>query len=93
MSEFFQPNAQVIQQRWPALFERLMAEDSSALQAELVQGLGSTLSVNGIQLTKFCEAYSLRRVMLLHSATVAAPAPFPALYSTITFLVSPSHCT
>lgn len=51
MSEFFQPNAQVIQQRWPALFERLMAEDSSALQAELVQGLGSTLSVNGIQLT------------------------------------------
>ncbi|ANH97258.1 motility accessory factor Maf-2 [Pseudomonas koreensis] len=51
MSEFFQPNAQVIQQRWPALFERLMAEDSSAVQAELVQGLGSTLSVNGVQLT------------------------------------------
>ncbi|HGM5550450.1 TPA: motility associated factor glycosyltransferase family protein [Pseudomonas putida] len=51
MSEFFQPNAQVIQQRWPALFERLMAEDTSVVQAELVQGLGSTLSVNGIQLT------------------------------------------
>lgn len=51
MSEFFQPNAQIIQQRWPALFERLMAEDSSAVQAELVQGLGSTLSVNGVQLT------------------------------------------
>lgn len=51
MSEFFQPNAQVIQQRWPALFERLMAEDSSAVQAELVQGLGSTLSVNGVQLS------------------------------------------
>lgn len=51
MSEFFQPNAQVIQQRWPALFERLQAEDTSVVQAELVQGLGSTLSVNGIQLT------------------------------------------
>ena len=51
MSEFFQPNAQVIQQRWPALFERLMAEDTSVVHAELVQGLGSTLSVNGIQLT------------------------------------------
>ena len=48
MSEFFQPNAQVIQQRWPALFERLLAEDTSVVQAELLQGLGSTLSVNGV---------------------------------------------
>jgi hypothetical protein len=51
MSEFFQANAEVLQRRWPALFERLMAEDSAAIQAELVEGLGSTLSVNGIQLT------------------------------------------
>lgn len=51
MSEFFQANAEVLQRRWPALFERLMAEDSAAVQAELVQGLGSTLSVNGVQLT------------------------------------------
>ncbi|MBK5536294.1 motility associated factor glycosyltransferase family protein [Pseudomonas sp. TH08] len=51
MSEFFQANAEVLQRRWPALFERLMAEDSSAIEAELTQGLGSTLSVNGIQLT------------------------------------------
>ncbi|MBC3271586.1 motility associated factor glycosyltransferase family protein [Pseudomonas sp. SWRI81] len=51
MSEFFQANAEVLQRRWPALFERLMAEDSAAVQAELVQGLGSTLSVGGIQLT------------------------------------------
>ena len=51
MSEFFQANAEVLQRRWPALFERLMAEDSAAVQAELVQGLGSTLSVNGVQIT------------------------------------------
>jgi len=51
MSEFFQANAEVLQRRWPALFERLMAEDSAAIQPELVQGLGSTLSVDGIQLT------------------------------------------
>ncbi|MBC3774886.1 6-hydroxymethylpterin diphosphokinase MptE-like protein [Pseudomonas sp. SWRI99] len=51
MSEFFQANAEVLQRRWPALFELLMAEDSAAVQAELVQGLGSTLSVGGIQLT------------------------------------------
>ena len=51
MSEFFQANAEVLQRRWPALFERLMVEDTSAIEAELTQGLGSTLSVNGIQLT------------------------------------------
>jgi len=51
MSEFFQANAEVLQRRWPALFARLVTEDTSAIQAELVQGLGSTLSVDGIQLT------------------------------------------
>jgi len=51
MSESFEHNAQVIQRRWPALLERLLAEDSAAVQAELVEGLGSTLSVAGIQLT------------------------------------------
>jgi hypothetical protein len=51
MSDFFQANAEILQQRWPALFERLMSEDSTAIQAELVQGSGSTVSVNGIQLT------------------------------------------
>lgn len=51
MSDFFQANAEILQRRWPALFERLMSEDSTAIQAELVQGAGSTLSVNGIQLT------------------------------------------
>ena len=51
MSEFFQANAEVLQRRWPALFERVMAEDSATIQAELVEGLGSTLSINGIQLS------------------------------------------
>lgn len=51
MSEFFERNLQIIQQRWPALAERLLLEDASGLQADLVEGLGSTLSINGIQLT------------------------------------------
>jgi hypothetical protein len=51
MSEFFQANAQVLQRRWPALFQRLTAEDSAGVAAELVHGLGSTLSINGLQLT------------------------------------------
>ncbi|MFW9269923.1 motility associated factor glycosyltransferase family protein [Pseudomonas sp. NR3] len=51
MSEYFERNLQVIQQRWPALAERLLQEDAGGLQADLVEGLGSTLSINGIQLT------------------------------------------
>lgn len=51
MSEFFQRNAAVIQSRWPSLFERLAREDGDSVKAELVEGLGSTLSVDGIQLS------------------------------------------
>lgn len=51
MSEFFQRNAEVLQGRWPALFERLQREAGDQLEVELVEGLGSTLSVSGIQLT------------------------------------------
>lgn len=51
MSELFEHNADVIRYRWPALISRLQGEDSSLLQADLVEGLGSTLSINGIQLT------------------------------------------
>lgn len=51
MSDFFQSNTDIIQRRWPLVAARLLAEDPSPLQADLVEGLGSTLSINGIQLT------------------------------------------
>ncbi|WP_260955440.1 motility associated factor glycosyltransferase family protein [Pseudomonas citri] len=51
MSEFFERNLQVIERRWPVLAGRLRLEDTHDLQVDLVEGLGSTLSVNGIQLT------------------------------------------
>ncbi|MFS1288119.1 motility associated factor glycosyltransferase family protein [Pseudomonas piscis] len=51
MSDSFEHNAAVLQRRWPALLARLVAEDSASLQASLVEGLGSTLSIAGIQLT------------------------------------------
>lgn len=51
MSECFEDNAQVIERRWPALHTRLMLEDSTSVQAELTEGLASTLSIDGIQLT------------------------------------------
>lgn len=51
MSEFFQRNAEILQARWPSLFPRLAREDSGKVQAVLTEGRGSTLSVEGIQLT------------------------------------------
>lgn len=51
MSGFLERNVDVIQRRWPRLALRLLVEDASQLQADLVEGLGSTLSINGIQLT------------------------------------------
>lgn len=51
MSEFFERNVDVIQRRWPLLSARLLIEDAGLLQVDLVEGLGSTLSINGIQLT------------------------------------------
>ncbi|MHA6196504.1 motility associated factor glycosyltransferase family protein [Pseudomonas wadenswilerensis] len=74
MSEFFQRNAQILQARWPALSARIAGEDSAAVDAQLVEGLGSTLSVDGIQLTsrhdrlaeaRF-QAASLPDVAVLH---------------------------
>lgn len=51
MSECFEDNARVIERRWPVLHTRLMLEDSTSVQAELTEGLASTLSIGGIQLT------------------------------------------
>ena len=51
MSDSFEHNARVIGERWPALLARVQAEDAAVLQADLVEGLGSTLSIGGVQLT------------------------------------------
>ncbi|MDB5983743.1 MAG: motility accesory factor Maf-2 [Pseudomonas sp.] len=51
MSDSFQQNAEVLQTRWPDVFSRLMVEDSESVQAVLVEGRSSTLSLGGIQLT------------------------------------------
>lgn len=51
MSDCFQQNADVLQSRWPNVLSRLMAEDFESVQAELLEGRSSTLSLHGIQLT------------------------------------------
>ncbi|MDP9708236.1 UNVERIFIED_ORG: hypothetical protein J2X80_000301 [Pseudomonas fluorescens] len=79
MSEFFQANAEVVERRWPALFARLLNEDSSAIEAELTQGLGSTLSIGGIQLT---SRHDRVREAQIQAASLSADKPQLHVYGT-----------
>ncbi|MDQ1886166.1 DUF115 domain-containing protein [Aeromonas salmonicida] len=72
--ELFAQHGRLIRQRWPALLPRLLAQDVESIQAELTEGLGSTLSIDGIQLTSRhdrvreaeLQAASLPEVAVLH---------------------------
>lgn len=79
MNEIFQANGEVIAARWPGLWARLQAEDASALAVELVEGQGSTLSLDGVQLTSRHDRVAEAR---LQAATLAADAPLLHLYGT-----------
>lgn len=79
MSEGFQRNAEVLLSRWPEVFSRLVAEDSESLQAELVEGLGSTLKVAGIQLTSRHDRTAEAR---LQAASLPPESPIVHVYGT-----------
>ncbi|MHC8291374.1 motility associated factor glycosyltransferase family protein [Pseudomonas sp. XS1P51] len=79
MSEFFERNVEVIQRRWPMLYARLLVEDTSLLQAELVEGLGSTVSINGIQLT---SRHDRTREARLQADSVPIDSPVVHVYGT-----------
>lgn len=72
--ELFAQHGRLIRQRWPVLWPRLLAQDVESIQAELTEGLGSTLSIDGIQLTSRhdrvreaeLQAASLPEVAVLH---------------------------
>lgn len=72
--ELLAQHGRLIRQRWPALWPRLQAQDVESIQAELTEGLGSTLSIDGIQLTSRhdrvkeaeLQAASLPEVAVLH---------------------------
>ncbi|WP_223570683.1 motility associated factor glycosyltransferase family protein [Pseudomonas sp. BF-R-26] len=79
MSEFLERNAEVIQRRWPLLSARLLVEDASLLQADLVEGLGSTLSINGIQLT---SRHDRTREARLQADSLPIDSPVVHVYGT-----------
>src|SRR5450830_836127 len=79
MSESFEQNLQVMGARWPDLLTRLLAEDSESLSVELVEGLGSTLSVGGIQLTSRHDRVAEAR---LQAASLPPDSPLLHVYGT-----------
>ena len=79
MSEFFERNGALIQRRWPKVWHRLTVENSAALQADLVEGLGSTLSINGIQLT---SRHDRTREALLQADSLPVDSPVVHVYGT-----------
>ncbi|NWB95064.1 motility associated factor glycosyltransferase family protein [Pseudomonas gingeri] len=79
MSESFEQNLLVIGDRWPGLLARLLAEDSESLPVELVEGLDSTLSVGGIQLTSRHDRTAEAR---LQAASLPPQSPLLHLYGT-----------
>ncbi|MFM5755883.1 motility associated factor glycosyltransferase family protein [Aeromonas veronii] len=51
MIDYFPQHAELIARRWPAVLACLQEQDVNSVPAELVEGLSSTLAINGIQLT------------------------------------------
>jgi hypothetical protein len=51
VDEIYQRNSAVLAQRWPAVMQRLAAEDATSVPAQLLEGKSSSLTVAGIQLT------------------------------------------
>lgn len=79
MSELFERNGELIQRRWPKVWHRLSVENSAELRADLVDGQGSTLSINGIQLT---SRHDRTREALLQAGSLPVDSPVVHVYGT-----------
>lgn len=79
MTDFYPVNSAIIARRWPAVFAWLEQQDVNSVNAELVEGRGSTLSVNGIQLTSRHDRVAEAEQ---HTASVPNKAPAVVLYGT-----------
>ena len=67
MIDYYPDNSAIIARRWPAVFAWLEQQEIGSVQAELVEGNGSTLAVSGIQLT---SRHDRVREAQLQAATV-----------------------
>ena len=79
MMDCYPANSEIIAKRWPAVFAWLEQQDIDSVNAELVEGLSSTLSVRGIQLT---SRHDRVREAELHTASVSNKHRSIFLYGT-----------
>lgn len=80
MSEFFDANLAVIASRWPVLAEMLAGCEAEPLESvQLVEGLDSTLSVRGVQLT---SRHSRHREAAFLAGQLPEQAPVAHVYGT-----------
>ncbi|MCH7376231.1 DUF115 domain-containing protein [Aeromonas sp. MR19] len=68
MIDYFPQHAELIARRWPVVLACLQEQDVNSVPAELVEGLSSTLAINGIQLTS-------RHDRMREAERIAAMAP------------------
>ncbi len=79
MTDIPQRNAHLLQTRWPLLFDRLQLENPDTVPAQLVEGLGTTLSISGVQLTSRHDRLAEAQ---LQAATIVQQAPQVHVYGT-----------
>jgi hypothetical protein len=77
MCQIFDLNIAVVLQRWPKLAELLLAQDIESVAADLRQGIESTLTIDGVQLS---SRHDRAGEAALQAASVAADAPTVHLY-------------
>jgi len=79
VGQIFEENMLVLKSRWPVLAEFLLKQEVESLNAELVEGRESTLSIAGVQLSsrhdRSGEAY-------VQAASLAGGIPVVHLYGT-----------
>ncbi|KEQ16333.1 motility associated factor glycosyltransferase family protein [Endozoicomonas numazuensis] len=79
MSELFEKNIQIIEERWPELAEVIRLQDIGQLDAHLVTGANQTISVNGIQLS---SRHNRLQEAMLQAAMIPDESPVAFLYGT-----------
>ncbi|MGI9280191.1 MAG: motility associated factor glycosyltransferase family protein [Endozoicomonas sp.] len=79
MSDLFEKNIQIIEERWPELAEVIRRQDIELLDARLVTGANQTISVNNIQLSS--RHHRLQEAML-QAAMIPEESRIAFLYGT-----------
>lgn len=79
MSELYEANIAVIQQRWPELVEVFEQQDTDSLDAMLLTGHDQTISINQVQLT---SRHGRKREAMFQASQIPEDSEYAVLYGT-----------